>query len=134
VRPRIESGAGSERRWESRGCGFPGEARPGTREAPGLISPRDRPIVVACTTTIRAMTSKTEAPGLLQALGFSEYEARAYVALLGETDLNGYEVAKASGMPRANVYPVLERLVSRRAARRIETRAGRRYAAIPPEE
>lgn len=74
-----------------------------------------------------------DAGNLLQALGFTEYEARAYLALLGVSDRNGYEVAKASGIPRANIYPVLERLVSRDAARRSETRAGRRYRATPPE-
>ncbi|MGB9429299.1 MAG: helix-turn-helix domain-containing protein [Gammaproteobacteria bacterium] len=72
-------------------------------------------------------------PALLQKLGFSEYEARAYVSLVRAGTLNGYEVAKDSGMPRANVYAVLERLVQRGAARRLKTRAGVRYAAIPPD-
>ncbi|MDE2108833.1 MAG: hypothetical protein KGJ20_06465 [Gammaproteobacteria bacterium] len=70
---------------------------------------------------------------LLQELGFSEYEAKAYVSLLGTDTRNGYEVAKASGLPRANVYSVLEKLVQRGAARRYETREGTRYAATPPE-
>ena len=47
---------------------------------------------------------------LLQKLGFGEYEARAYVALLQNRPLNGYELAKASGLPRANVYSVLQKL------------------------
>lgn len=70
---------------------------------------------------------------LLQELGFSEYEARAYVSLVGTDSRNGYEVAKVSGLPRANVYAVLEKLVQRGAARRLETRDGTRYAATPPE-
>jgi predicted transcriptional regulator len=69
---------------------------------------------------------------LLQDLGFTDYEARAYVSLVGAGISNGYEVAKAAGMPRANVYAVLDRLVERGAARRLNTRDGVRYAAIKP--
>ena len=71
---------------------------------------------------------------LLQDLGFSEYEARAYATLVGTGTANGYEIAKASGMPRANVYAVLEKLVQRGAAHRLRQRTGVRYAAIPPRE
>lgn len=70
---------------------------------------------------------------LLQEIGFTKYEARAYIALWGAADCNGYEVAKVSGIPRANVYPVLERLASRHAIRRMETRKGTRYIANPPD-
>jgi predicted transcriptional regulator len=70
--------------------------------------------------------------GLLRELGFTDYEARAYVGLLGGGSQNGYEVAKTAGMPRANVYPVLERLAERGAARRLETTDGVRYAAVKP--
>src|SRR5690625_3742112 len=80
------------------------------------------------------MTSKSEAAELLRALGFTEHEARAYLALLGAPDMNGYEVAKASGIARANIYPVLERLAAGRAARRVETPKGTRYVGTPPEE
>lgn len=75
----------------------------------------------------------TELTDLLQKLNFTKYEARAYIAMLGAADCNGYEVAKASGIPRANVYPVLERLAARHAIRRIEARKGTRYAAYPPD-
>lgn len=71
---------------------------------------------------------------LLQELGFSEYESRAYVALLAKSPLTGYEVAKASKVPRANVYAVLQKLEDRGAALRVETSAGRRYAPVAPEE
>jgi hypothetical protein len=70
----------------------------------------------------------------LQRLGFAEYEARAYVALVRRSPLNGYELAKASGIPRANVYGVLERLAARRAAVRVDEPGGTRYAPVPPEE
>lgn len=70
---------------------------------------------------------------LLCELGFTEYEARAYLSLVRAGSLNGYEVAKASGLPRANVYGVLDRLLVRGAARRLETRGGVRYRATAPE-
>ena len=31
-------------------------------------------------------------------LGFSEYEAKAYIALLGKNPVSGYELAKQSGV------------------------------------
>ncbi|MCD6680058.1 MAG: hypothetical protein LT102_05280 [Burkholderiaceae bacterium] len=68
---------------------------------------------------------------LLQELGFGEYEAKAYVALLSGGQSTGYEVAKAAAIPRPNVYAVLDRLVARGAAQRFDTAAGVRYAATP---
>jgi predicted transcriptional regulator len=76
----------------------------------------------------------TNAVALLQELGFSEYEARAYVALLQRSPLNGYELAKASGLPRANVYSVLQKLEERGAIVRHESPSGARYAPVPPAE
>jgi predicted transcriptional regulator len=70
----------------------------------------------------------------LQQLGFAEYEARAYVALVRRNPLNGYELAKASGIPRANVYGVLERLAARRAVVRLDEADGTRYAPVPPAD
>jgi HTH-type transcriptional regulator, sugar sensing transcriptional regulator len=46
----------------------------------------------------------------LQALGFSQYEARAYCALLQKAPANGHEVAKTAGIPTSKVYETLERL------------------------
>jgi predicted transcriptional regulator len=76
----------------------------------------------------------TEATALLQELGFGDYEARAYVALLQHNPVNGYELAKASGIPRANVYAVLQKLEERGAVVRSATPAGVRYAPVPPSE
>ena len=71
---------------------------------------------------------------LLQQLGFTEYEARAYLALLQRNPLNGYELAKVSGLPRANIYAVLQKLEERGAVVRIETPDGSRYAPVAPTE
>lgn len=70
----------------------------------------------------------------LQALGFGQYEAQAYVSLLRRNPLSGYELAKVSGIPRANVYTVLQKLEERGAVLRLETEAGTRYAPVVPAE
>jgi predicted transcriptional regulator len=75
-----------------------------------------------------------EAAVVLQQLGFGEYEARAYVALLRRSPLNGYELAKESGLPRANVYGVLQRLEERGAVVRSDATSGARYAPVPVDE
>ena len=55
--------------------------------------------------------------GRLQHLGMSGYEAKTYLALVGAGEpLNGYEVAKRSGVPRSTVYETLAKLVARGAA------------------
>jgi HTH-type transcriptional regulator, sugar sensing transcriptional regulator len=70
----------------------------------------------------------------LQRLGMSGYEAKAYVALVAAgSPLNGYEVAKRSGVPRSTVYETLAKLVGRGAA--YEVRAGEAsvgYISLPP--
>jgi sugar-specific transcriptional regulator TrmB len=71
---------------------------------------------------------------LLKQLGFGEYEAKAYAALLQRSPLNGYELAKASRIPRPNVYSVLERLEERGAVLKIDTPGGTRYSPVSPSE
>jgi sugar-specific transcriptional regulator TrmB len=53
------------------------------------------------------------ASALLQELGFTEYEAKVYAALVAHPGVSGYEVARYSGVPRAKVYEVLEGLQAR---------------------
>lgn len=50
---------------------------------------------------------------ILKNLNFTEYESKAYLALLQESPLTGYAVAKKSGVPRSKIYEVLESLVIR---------------------
>ena len=47
----------------------------------------------------------------LENLGFSQNEAKVYTALLKNKLLNGYEIAKISGVSRSLVYEVINRLV-----------------------
>ncbi len=49
----------------------------------------------------------------LTQLGLSEYEAKAYVALLRESPASAYEIAKNSGIPTSKIYEVIRRLESR---------------------
>lgn len=48
----------------------------------------------------------------LQQLGFTAYEAKAYVALISHPGVTGYEVARLSGVPRSKVYEALEKLTA----------------------
>jgi sugar-specific transcriptional regulator TrmB len=50
---------------------------------------------------------------ILQNLGFTEYEAKAYIALLNRSPMSGYAIALNSGVPRSKIYEVLEGLVGR---------------------
>ena len=76
----------------------------------------------------------TDTTALLRELGFSEYEARAYLALLQRNPLNGYELAKAARLPRANIYAVLQKLEERGAVVRLDMPSGARYAPVAPGE
>ncbi|HEY5526556.1 MAG TPA: helix-turn-helix domain-containing protein [Candidatus Anoxymicrobiaceae bacterium] len=69
-------------------------------------------------------------------LGFSDYEAKAYCALLAQAPANGYQVARESGVPRAKVYETLEKLVARGAAVRVEGKdqEGRLFAPTTPDQ
>ena len=59
-----------------------------------------------------AAVSTDRALELLKDAGLSGYEGKAYLALLAAGEpLNGYEVAKASGVPRSTVYETLGKLV-----------------------
>jgi sugar-specific transcriptional regulator TrmB len=73
----------------------------------------------------------------LKDVGMSGYEAKAYVALLQVgRPVNGYEVAKRSGVPRSTVYETLAKLVARGAAFEVRDGAnsgGTTYLALPAE-
>jgi sugar-specific transcriptional regulator TrmB len=75
--------------------------------------------------------------GQLKDIGMSGYEAKAYVTLLQcARPVNGYEVAKRSGVPRSTVYETLAKLVSRGAAFEVRDAAsngGTSYLALPAE-
>lgn len=70
----------------------------------------------------------------LQELGFSEYEAKAYVALLRASPSTGYQVSKESGVPRSMIYEVLNKLAARGAALSSPAERTTLYAPVPPDE
>jgi sugar-specific transcriptional regulator TrmB len=67
-------------------------------------------------------------------LGFSSQEARVYVALLQQPSATGYELAKAAGLQRANVYQVLAALAERNVVARTSHDSPARYIAHPPAD
>lgn len=74
-----------------------------------------------------------EALEAVKALGLSEYEAKAYLALLDESPASGYRVALNSGVPRSKVYEALGGLVDRGVAL-VNHGEPVRYAPVSPEE
>ena len=50
---------------------------------------------------------------ILHELGFTEYEAKAYLALLEKSPLSGYAISLNSGVPRSKIYEVLNGMVTR---------------------
>lgn len=67
-------------------------------------------------------------------IGFSEYEAKAYVALLRESPVTGYKLSKLSGVPRSMIYEVMDKLTARGAAMTLRTGKSTKYAPIPAAE
>ena len=67
-------------------------------------------------------------------VGFSEYEAKVYVASLRLGPATGYQVAKESGVPRSVVYEVLQKLVVRGAVVTQSFADMVRYGAVPPDQ
>ncbi|MFC8511829.1 TrmB family transcriptional regulator [Streptomyces sp. NPDC057257] len=65
-------------------------------------------------------------------LGFSQYEARAYIGLLGQEPLTGYALANLTGIPQPKVYETLRRLAEKRAVVQIGSDPAR-FVAVPAE-
>ncbi len=77
-----------------------------------------------------------EGPSLISALGdlgFTPYEAKVYLALLKESPLSGYGIARASGVPRSKVYEVLRGMVGRGEVL-VSHGEPIRYAPLPARE
>jgi len=68
----------------------------------------------------------------LTRVGFTEYEAKVYLALLEDHPATGYQLSKSSGVPRSMTYETLGRLRKRGVA--METVEGRAtlYHPLPP--
>ncbi|MCL1697020.1 TrmB family transcriptional regulator [Lysinibacillus sp. BPa_S21] len=67
----------------------------------------------------------------LKELGFTEYEAKAYTALVQNKHVSAYQVSKNSGIPRARIYDILNGLVEKGLVLKEETADQTTYSAIP---
>ncbi len=67
----------------------------------------------------------------LKELGFSQYEAACYMALVGNHPVNGSQLSKLSGIARSRIYDVLRNLISKGHV--IEVMEGQ-YAPLPSDE
>ena len=66
-------------------------------------------------------------------IGFTEYEARVYMALLRESPATGYQIGKKAGVPRSMVYEALGRLQLRGAVLKTGDYRGALFRPIPPD-
>lgn len=80
-------------------------------------------------------TASTRAHGkvidALTELGFSQYEARTYVGLVGSEPVTGYAIAKETGVPQPKVYETLGRLVDRGAVLQVSGSPAKFIAVSP---
>lgn len=69
----------------------------------------------------------------LKSIGFSENEAKTYLALLADYPATGYQISKKAGIPRSMIYEILGHLASRGAV--MESYEGRAtlYRPLEPE-
>lgn len=70
----------------------------------------------------------------LTTLGLSEYEAKAYLALLRAHPATAYEVSRESGIPTSKVYQVLDRLADRGMVALAAGGKTRRFDPLDPQE
>ncbi len=73
-------------------------------------------------------------PERLAHVGFSKYEAKAYVSLLSKNPATAYELAKASGIPTSKIYEVLSRLSEKRAVSVLGEEGTKKYIPVEPDE
>ena len=64
-------------------------------------------------------------------LGFSRYEAQAYVGMLGHEPMTGYALANLTGIPQPKVYETLRRLTRKGAAIQVGGDPAL-FVALPP--
>jgi len=69
----------------------------------------------------------------LKSVGLTKYESLVYIALLRVEGATATEIHEISGVPRASVYPVLDRLIQKNLVI-VSHSTPRRFRAISPEE
>jgi len=68
----------------------------------------------------------------LKSLGLTKYEALVYIGLLRVAGATATEIHEISGVPRASVYPVLDRLVQKELVS-VSYITPKRFDAVPPD-
>ncbi|MFJ7684079.1 TrmB family transcriptional regulator [Peribacillus butanolivorans] len=67
----------------------------------------------------------------IQSLGFSQYEAKAYVSLVRQGPTSAYQVSKESGIPRARIYEILNGLQEEGIVLKEEINDSVQYSPLP---
>lgn len=67
-------------------------------------------------------------------LGFSDYEAKAYISLLQKNPATAYEVAKNAAIPTSKIYEILIKLAEKGVISEFDDNNKRKYIPMPPEE
>ena len=82
------------------------------------------------------MVVNSQAKTLLAELGLSDYEATAYLSLLGCQPATAYELAKVSGIPSSKIYETANRLLDKGLIEPVssDTGRGQRYIALGAED
>lgn len=71
---------------------------------------------------------------ILQTYGFTQYEAKAFLTVVETGTASAYQISKASGIPRARIYDILESLAGRGVVMTEESHDGqKKYRALPVE-
>jgi len=71
---------------------------------------------------------------ILENLGFSSYQSKAFLALLRRHPMNGYELSKLSGIPTSKIYGVLAELKNGGFVVSDESSRPLRYDPIPLDD
>jgi len=66
-------------------------------------------------------------------LGLTQYEAKAYLKLLEDWPVNGYNLSKNSGVPRSRIYEVLDGLIKKQFVFEKTTNNGTVYYPLEPD-
>ena len=69
----------------------------------------------------------------LQNIGFTQYEAQVYLALLQQSHISGYELAKISGVPASKIYATLNKLINKELILAVDEEP-KKYVPLPPHE
>ncbi|MFC1532781.1 TrmB family transcriptional regulator [Thermodesulfobacteriota bacterium] len=70
----------------------------------------------------------------LAEIGLSEYEAKAYTALVSASQATAYEIARLSGIPTSKIYEVISKLLDKGIVSIIDMGKKKRYIPIDPAE